>query len=98
MLSETRRVYGSGALKFSARGGCGREVVHKVSDEVRVLEQEDQVHDGENDADDASDDAGGGHAVTLLPAIRAGNGLPARKAKAKCGRAKNDAEKARAGN
>ena len=69
MLSETRRVYGSGALKFSARGGRSREVVHKVRDEVRVLEQEDQVHDGENDADDAGDDASGGHAITLLPAI-----------------------------
>ena len=69
MLSETRRVYGSGALKFSARGGRGGEVVHKVRDEVRVLEQEDQVHDGDNDADDAGDDASGGHAITLLPAI-----------------------------
>lgn len=98
MLSETRRVYGSGALKFSAGGGRGGEVVHEVGDEIRVLDQEDQVHDGENDADDAGNDAGGGHPVALLPPIRAGNGLPASKAKAKCGRAKNDAEKACAGN
>ena len=98
MLSETRRVYGSGALEFFARGGCGGEVVHKLGDEVRVPDQKDQVHDGENDADDAGHDAGGGHAITLPPAIRTGNGPPPSKAKAKCGWAKNDAEKACASN
>ena len=98
MLSETRRVYGSGALEFFARGGRGGEVVHKLGDEVRVPDQKDQVHDGENNADNAGNDAGGGHSVTLLPAIRTGNGLPPRKAKAKCGWSKNDAEKASASN
>ena len=98
MLSETRRVYGSGALKFFAGRSRGGEVVHEVGDEVGVPDQEDQVHDGQNDADNTGDDAGDGHTVTFLPAIRSRNGLPASEAEAKCGRAKNDAEKARAGN
>ena len=45
MLSETRRVYGSGALEFSAGGGRGGEVVHEVGDEIRILDQEDQIDD-----------------------------------------------------
>ena len=45
MLSETRRVYGSGALEFSAGGGSGGEVVHEVGDEIRILDQEDQIDD-----------------------------------------------------
>ncbi|CAB4813642.1 unannotated protein [freshwater metagenome] len=69
MLCETQRVYGSGALQFSGRGCGGCEVVHEVGDEVRVLEQEDQVDDRQHDADNAEHDARGGHAIALFPTI-----------------------------
>ena len=69
MLSETRRVYGSGALKFSGRGRGGGEVVDEVGDEVGVLEQEDQINDREDDANHAGDDPGGGHSFAFLPAV-----------------------------